>query len=168
MLEASPFWVVAVTKSQRERWAAENVQRQGFDYYLPQTLSEPQPQRAQKPECLFPRYLFVRTNGRWRCLLGTFGVIGLVMQGEAPATMTEETLERLKAREDANGFIRLPSDPQQKFRAGDAVRISSGSFSGCKGIYQRTDSKERARILLDYLGRRTPILIGEELLEAAE
>lgn len=168
MSEGSPFWVVAVTKAQRERWAAENVARQGFDYYLPVTVSLPAPKRPAKPECLFPRYLFVRTNGRWRCLLGTFGVIGLVMQGEAPATMTEEAVAKLKSREDGQGFIRLPTDPQHKFNRGDVVRISSGAFSGCKGVYETTDSQERARILLDYLGRRTPVLIGEDLLEAAQ
>ena len=89
------------------------------------------------------------------------------MQGESPATMSEGVVSKLKAREDANGFIRLPTDPEQRFHTGDTVRITSGTFSGCKGVYQNTDSKERAKILLEYLGRKTPVLIGEDLLEVA-
>jgi transcriptional antiterminator RfaH len=160
------FWVVACTKAQRERWAAENVARQGFEYYLPVTEVSV-PRAKQKLQCLFPRYLFVRTDGRWRFLAGTYGVTSVVMQGQYPAVMPDKTIAQLKAREDSTGRILLPKLPDP-FKKGDRVRINEGAFSGYNGIYQATDSSHRVKVLLEYLGRQTPVLIGEEALEAAE
>ena len=165
------FWVVAKTKSSRERWAAENVARQGFEYYLPVMAKEtkPTPRSPLKSQCLFPGYLFVLTEGRWRFLLGTFGVLGVIMQGSSsPAAMPSAEIERLRAREDVNGLIKLPELKQSRFNHGDSVRINGGTFSGFTGIFQQDDAHARVRVLLDFLGRKTPVLVGEEFLEAAE
>ena len=163
------FWVVAKTKAQRERWAAENVARQGFSYYMPLTAPPKKPttlrNKFPKPQCLFPRYLFVQTDGRWRFLLGTFGVMGLVMQGERPAVMPTHEIESMKAREE-NGLIVLQQPAEHKFHPGDKVRINSGAFSGYVGMYD-LDPSARVRVLLDLLGRKTRVEIDDDCLEAA-
>lgn len=166
---ASGFWVVAKTKGQREHWAAENVARQGFEFYLPLTAATA-PRKITKtppkPQCLFPRYLFVWTVGQWRCLLGTFGVTGLIMQGETPAILPGKAVEQLRARTGPEGLIRLPEAPLERFSPGDGIRVNGGAFSGLSGIYQHHGEGDRARILLDFLGRKTRVLVGEEHLEA--
>jgi len=164
----SGFWVVARTKAQREHWAAENVARQGFEFYLPLTAST-RPRRlskaSPKPECLFPRYLFVWTLGPWRSLLSTFGVTGLVMQGERPAILPEKAVEQLLGRTGPDGTVQLPKASLERFAPGDEVRVNAGTFSGMRGVYQHHDQGDRARILLDFLGRKTRVLVGEDHLE---
>lgn len=169
---SSGYWVVAKTKPLKELWAAENVSRQGFQYYLPQlppitvVTKHKKAAPTQKRQFLFPRYLFVWTEGPWRCLLGTFGITTLIMNGESPAVLPTAEVDRMRAREDARGLIRLPSAPAAaRFKAGDLVRINSGPFSGYTGIYDSATDSDRVRVLLDYLGQRTRVLIGEEFLE---
>ena len=166
----SQTWIVARTKSQRERWAAENVARQGYDFYLPVLPPQPAPKsrKARPPQFLFPGYLFVQTDGQWRFLLGTFGITTIIMTGQHPSFMPETEIARLRARENDSGFIQLPQLTTSRFRNGDSVRITEGSFSGLKGIYECDPEQERVRVLLDFLGRKTPILIADDCLEPAE
>lgn len=162
------YWLVAKTKPQRELWAAENAQRQGFNCYLPQTAPpERAPKQKARAHFLFPRYLFVYTEGRWRCLLSTFGIAGLVMAGECPAVMPPREIERIKAREDEHGLVRLAQAPTARFKEGDAVRVREGTFSGFTGIYANHSSHDRVKVLIEYLGRTVPVLLGEDLLELA-
>lgn len=162
MSGGSPFWIVAVTKAQREDWAAENVARQGFEYYLPKTVSE-----QKKLQCLFPRYLFVLTTGPWRFLSGTFGITSVVLQGQNPAVLPHPIIAELKARENGAGYVQLPKLPE-RFKNGDRVRVNQGMFSGYSGIYSDITPQERVRVLLDVLGRKTRVLISEEYLEAVQ
>lgn len=160
-------WVVAQTKPQQERWAAENVARQGFSWYLPQARIKKKPRRPARQICLFPRYLFVWTSGPWRSLLGTYGVTGLIMSGEHPSVLPEKAIEELKRREDGEGFIVLPNSASGRFKEGDAVRVNGGFMSGYTGICAQDSAADRVRILIDFLGRKTPMLIADEFVERA-
>lgn len=161
-------WIVARTKARRERWAAENITRQGGTFYLPQIYVRPVAGKRLPPVFVFPGYIFVQTdNGRWRYLLGTFGITSIVMQGNDPAVMPASDIARLRAREGADGFIHLPSDPGTRFTHGDHVRVTEGAFSGLRGIYQGTSAQDRVMILLDYLGGKRRVFLGEDLLEPA-
>ena len=162
------YWVVARTKSQREKWAAENVARQGGEPYLPKTVvvKAVKGKRTECEEWLFPSYMFVKTfEGRWRFLRGTFGITSVVMCGESPAVMPEREILKLRQREDQDGLIRPDIVIESQFKDGDAVRINSGSFSGYRGIYSH-DASHRVGVLLDFLGRKTPFIVPEEYLEA--
>jgi transcriptional antiterminator RfaH len=162
----SDDWLVARTKPNRELWAAENVARQGYKFYLPKFLVVQK--REAYPRYLFPSYLFVENNGVWHRLLSTFGISALVMNGECPALLRELDYERLREREDDCGFIRLEHQRTRRrlFASGQVVRIHGGLFSGLNGVYQESTGRDRVRILLDYLGRKSSVLIAEELLEA--
>jgi len=166
-MQSAGVWVVARTKSQREKWAAENVVRQGGEPYLPKTVSTKVVKGKKKlcEEWLFPTYMFVKTTGQWRYLLGTFGITSIIMWGQTPAIMPEREIIKLRQREDEDGMIRLAESIESKFKAGDTVRINSGSFSGYKGIYSQ-DAAHRVSVLLDFLGRKTPVFVPEEYLEA--
>jgi transcription antitermination factor NusG len=122
----------------------------------------------ERAKCVFPSYIFVRpVKGQWRFLLGTFGVAGVIMQGDVAARLPDKEIIKIRALEDKNGLVVFPSKPQNvgRFKVGDTVRISSGVYSGYVGIYDGTSPHEREKVLLDYLGRKTRILIGSECLE---
>lgn len=157
-------WLVAHTKPQQERWAAENVHRQGFEYYLPLTLAKhpKQPRKPPAPVCLFPRYLFIRTNGAWRSLLGTFGVSSLVMNGERPSILPETAIEQIKSRQGTDGMVYLPSTPASRFKQGERLRINEGPMIGYTGICAEDSGPTRVRILLDFLGRQTAVRVQND------
>lgn len=75
--------------------------------------------------------------------------------GNSPAPVPEEVIDELKAREDANGFVKLPQRP--RFAPGDKVRVTGGAFCDCVGLYECTSSHERVAILLELLGRKVRI-----------
>lgn len=161
-------WLVVRPHHQRERWACENIVRQGATPYDPKII-ERTAQRGRliwKRRSLFPSYMFVKCeNGRWRFLLSTFGVASVVMQGSQPARLRDQLIELLRSREDDEGLIHLPTAP--RFSKGKAVRVLNGPFAHLEGIYEGAGSKHRERVLLHLLGRSTPVDIEPELLEVA-
>jgi transcriptional antiterminator RfaH len=157
-------WVVARTKPNRERWAAENVARQGREFYLPTVMVVRK--RLAQTQPLFANYLFVLTD-QWHFLLSTFGISGVVTFGESPATVSHQIIEAIKARE-VNGCVTLPAPvTSERFKIGTQVRVKGGMFSGCIGVYEGANPKQREQVLLDFLGRKTSVLFAPEMLEAA-
>jgi transcriptional antiterminator RfaH len=165
-MDAGGSWVVVRTKAHQENWAAENAIRQGFEIYLPRLLKRLLKPPMLIPNPVFPNYLFIRYNANWRRLLGTFGVTGIIRMGEAPATLTDKTLQQLRARERQDGFIVLPSPPP-KFALNSKVKVEHGVFSGQIGLCRGMGPSDRTRVLLDLLGRKIEILVHEDALSKA-
>lgn len=162
----NPIWVVARTKTSRESWAAENVQRQGYTYYFPRILAHRK--RGACAEPLFRNYLFVQTLGNWQFLLSTFGISSVVTFANSPATISQTEIDGLRAKE-VGGLIQLPTFDMNnpRFKLGTEVRIKGGLFSGYTGIYEGLDAKQREKVLLEFLGRKTSVLMAPEDVEAA-
>lgn len=155
-------WIVARTQPKREAWAAENVAKQGYEYYLPRVARAPSRKERKRTgelssEPLFPRYLFVRTAGQWRWLTGTFGISSVVVIGTSPAVINDAVIARLRSIEDPDGLVCLPE--RVKLRPGQAVDLTGGILAGQKGIYQGDAPHDRVKVLLDYLGRKTTVLV---------
>jgi transcription antitermination factor NusG len=159
-------WIVARTKPGREAWAAENVARQGYTYYFPRILA--QRKRLARAEPLFHCYLFVQTSGAWKFLLSTFGVSGVVIFGETPSYLPQTEIDKFRALE-VDGLVQLPKIDlsTQRFKPGQEVRVRGGVFSGFAGVYQGQDAREREKVLIDFLGRKTLVLLAPDIVEAA-
>lgn len=173
-------WIAVRTKPNREAWAGENIFRQGYKFYLPRFKERVISKKTRRLEWvvrpLFPGYIFVFTPGPWRWLTGTFGVSTVVCVGDTPAPLPKGTVEKIKRGEGDDGYIILPGTPRpSKFRPGQLVRITEGPFQGYEGavdeqffgLHQGSTSQQRIGVLLNLLGRRTPVLVGEESLETA-
>lgn len=163
-------WLVAITKPQNEVWAAQNAERQDCHTYLPrfQETTVVRGKKLDRIRCLFPRYLFVETPDlRWRFLLGTFGLVGVVLKGDEPAVMPVEEIERMKAKENKLGLIVLPPRPKDPgFTKGQRVRVLYGPLIGYEGVCQQDSAGERVKILLDFLGRKSSVLVTRSHLQA--
>ncbi len=165
-----PRWYVAHTQPHAEAKAVAHLNRQGFEIYYPRYLKRRR--HARKIETvaapLFPRYLFVAVDlkaQRWRSIYSTVGVTRLVCNGDDPAAVPEAVVAALKSREDAHGFIKIESRPA--FRPGEQVRVLSGAFSSCLGLFEGMAERERIAILLDLLGRKVRIVLDADLVAAA-
>jgi transcriptional antiterminator RfaH len=160
------FWGVVRSLPKREAFAAERLRMdQGFEVFLPQV----QTKRAFQP--LFAGYLFCRIVEQWRSINYTLGVLCLVRVGDCPARCPDREIDSLKAMIDGHGYIKLPEAPlppaQRKIAIGAKVRIASGPFGGMEGLYAGQSTRERELILLNVLGRQTPVTIAAGLVEEA-
>jgi len=153
-------WIVARTKTMRERWAEENLQRLGFQTYLPVVL-ERCTRHGRRIACiqpLFPSYCFVACAGQWRIILSCFGVVGLILRGSEPDSIPKRAIEELRAREQ-DGIVELPKPPPT-IEVGTAVTVSKGPFKGHAGLVSGLKPHQRIEVLLDFMSRRVSTLIA--------
>lgn len=154
-------WLIVRTQPRREFWAAENVRRQGYAFYLPQIFN----QRFLRREPLFPSYLFVNVYDRiYSWLRGTFGVSHVIMHGPDPAIVRDAIIDELHKRENKHGVIELPKPT--RFRKGDKVHFRYGAFASDYrvAIYDGQAPQQRVRVLLEMLGQHVPVVIDPSQL----
>ena len=136
-------WYLVYCKSRQETSARANLERQGYDAYLPMIRG--------KKKCLepmFPRYLFVRlTRGvdNWAPIRSTIGVSHLIKFGSELVKIPNDLINALLSAEGEQGFF----EPQQvKLKVGDKTRITEGIMEGYEGVILARTGKERVRLLL--------------------
>jgi transcriptional antiterminator RfaH len=170
MTVSGTHWYVVQSQPNAEAKAVANLNRQGFDTYLPRYLKRRRHARRVETVAasLFPRYLFVAVDvsaQRWRSIFSTVGVSRLVCNGDLPTPMANGIIDALKAREDERGFILLDQKP--KFRPGDTVRVLDGAFADYLGLYEGMKDGCRVAILLDLLGRKVRATVDAESVAVA-
>lgn len=151
MKEASG-WYLVFTKPKQENTAQFNLQRQGFNTYLPLQQQHKHKKNLYHivTEPLFPRYLFIRLNYEiddWSKIRSTRGCVSLVRFGQLPALVPPGLVEHLKNEEGT----RLISDQKivPDFKSGDRVQIIEGLFKNYEGIVENKNSQQRITILLN-------------------
>ena len=157
-------WFAVVSKPRQEQTALENLQRQGFECFLPMA-ENPYQRRSKKHkqivEPLFPRYLFLKANASHQNLApvrSTKGVLSMVRFGIELAVVPESIIRAIKARISAvTGLIKI--EPVA-IKAGDKVRMFDGPLAGINGVVKETNSKNRALILMELLGQSTTLEVN--------
>src|SRR5262249_14506131 len=158
------YWTCARLEPHRERLALHCLKINGFEVYLPR-LREHRVSHGRKIEVrppLFPGYCFLTVEAQWHAARWSVGVIGLIMNGLAPAKVPDSVIDEIRARE-RGGLIELPL--REKFRTGEAVRITHGPFSGLSGLYQGQRPHERVLVLLALLGGEQRVELPKDSLE---
>ena len=160
-------WYLVHTKPRQEDIALANLQRQGYECYLPQMRIERIRRRKAEvaTEPMFPRYLFIRLDSSdqgksWSPIRSTLGVSQLVHFGARAAKVDDTLVDLLRQRERA-----LPT--KAMFHNGDSVVIADGPFAGIDAIYQTSDAERRAFILLEILSKPVSMHIDAGRLRKA-
>jgi transcriptional antiterminator RfaH len=166
----SAKWYVVQAQANAETRAVINLERQGFQTYLPRYLKRRRHARRVDTVTapLFPRYLFVSINlavQRWLSIHSTLGIARLLCNGGMPALVSDEMIEILKREEDDRGFIELASRSQ--FQRGDKIRVDDGTFCGSLGLFETSTDDERVTVFLDFLGRKVRVILDWDLIAAA-
>jgi transcriptional antiterminator RfaH len=162
-------WHVVHTQPHAESKAKTNLDRQGFETYLPRYIKKRRHARrvdtVKAP--LFPGYLFVAINRqtqRWRCIRSTIGVSHLICNGEEPVAVADSIVDALRDRQDESGLVRLA--PRASFATGDKVRLLDGAFADLIGLFEGMKDSQRVSVLLDLLGRKVRLLLDARAIDA--
>lgn len=148
-------WYVVHTKPRQESRALLNLERQGYECFLPHITKKKLGRSSLEliTEPLFARYLFISldtdlSSKSWAPIRSTLGVSKLVTFGSEPAQVHSLLIEQLKDHE-----TNLSRQPQSPFQEGDRVTIRGGAFAGLEAIYQIDDGVARAMVLIELLHR---------------
>ena len=156
-LQTSLPWHVVHTKPRAEARALENLERQGFEVFLPMiTLQKVRRAKlANVTEPMFSRYLFLRTTQAMEDLSvvrSTLGVSQLVRFGTVPAKVPHAWVEAMRLQ---------PSLEEKLLKSGDKVLIADGMLKGLVAVYMQPDGELRAMLLVDLLSK--PHLVSYEV-----
>lgn len=156
----SRHWYVVATLPHREKLATEQLNNQNFKTYFPRRLKTVRHARKSFDRIVsyFPGYIFISLDlntDQWRSVNGTRGVRSLLMGGEHPLTVPSGVVDNFQDMTDEAGFLK----PVESLRPGDDVRVVNGPMADMIGKIDRLDGKHRARVLLDMLHGRMPLVV---------
>ena len=160
-------WYIVQFKPNSLKIAVRNLQRQGFETFLP--MHEMTRRTAAKLETvtrpLFAGYMFVACDPEkapWRQINSTYGVSRMLSFTEGPKPMPEALISGLRARCDNVGKV----VPVQSFEAGQSVKMHSGPFANFIATVEQMASDARVWVLLDFMGKATRIQVDQQLIQA--
>lgn len=160
-------WHVIYTKPKQENLALENLQRQGYECYLPVLLVEKifKGRLMSQREPLFPRYLFIRLGlgasaKSWAPIRSTRGVSRIVGFGGNYSLVDNELIELLRTRESSLGGKSL-------FEPGEPVDLIESPFTNVEGIYQMTEADNRVLVLIEILSKPVVVRVSPGSLRKA-
>ena len=160
-------WYLAYTKPRQESVAELNLDRQGFEVYLPLFRALKRGLAEPVLEPMFPRYVFLRPRTGDQSLSvvrSTRGVLTLIRFGTELGCVPVQVVEQIRAFEQAR---RLASVSElSSLRAGQRVIVSGGPFKGLEGLVQSVSSK-RVVVLLELLGRLAQVGLAHHALTPA-
>ncbi len=113
-------------------------------------------QRRSSRRRVFPGYVLVQMildDESWYVVRNTPGVTGFVGMGTDPSPLTEEEVENILSRMEAE-------EPRIKvsFRVGETVRISEGPFAEFMAVVDELyPERGKVRLLVSFFGRETPV-----------
>ncbi len=160
-------WYCARTKPKHEHIAAANLRRNlGLEVFNPRLRSEQVTFRGvikRVTEPLFPCYLFVRCALEERLdeVRHTSGISSIVHFGSRIAEVPEPVVQELRTCFGMEESLDVDTCPEP----GDEVTLTGGAFFGMQAVVLRTwPAKRRVEVLLEILGRPTPMEVDCNLL----
>ncbi len=163
-------WYCARTKPKSEHIAAGNLRRHlGLEVFHPRLRSEQTTRKGvvrHIVEPLFPGYIFVHCAIE-ECLDAirhTSGISSVVNFGRRIPPVPDEVIGELQECFGTEETLAMEAHPNP----GDGVTLTSGAFFGLQAVVLRSwPAKRRVQILLDILGRPTPIEVDSGLVSLA-
>lgn len=153
-------YYVVQTRPQKELTAAYELKNQGFRTFFPMIKHPVIPRKGSiltsRLAPLFPKYLFVQLDLQldpWRSINGTRGVVRVMCMDEyRPSPVPIAAMTRLL---EAGEMIDATT-AALPFNLGDTAEFVEGPMKGRQGLVSAS-SEQRVTLLLDLLGRPTPV-----------
>ena len=159
-------WLVAQIKPKSDDLAFRNLERQGFETFMPKikTTIKKENKFLDKEKLLFPGYAFVGVDPKksdWIKINSTYGVLKLLTFNNKPSEVPLDLIIELKNRfkDNVNPII------NQKLKSGDKIKFDNGPFAKLVANIESVDSKNRIYVLLKVMGghRKLEINLNERI-----
>jgi transcriptional antiterminator RfaH len=147
------IWVLIYTKAKQEIKANENLQKQGFNTFLPLITRTNKNSEFQSLVPVFPRYFFAQINlelDNWTSIKYSYGVSHIVMFSEKLTSIPYNIIKQIQVKLDKSGIYKEDISIVD-YQKGDTVSIKEGQFAGIDAIFLSKKSKDRVRLLLKLL-----------------
>ena len=151
-------WFILQFKSNSHHLAAKNLNRQGFETFLP--LHDATSRRLSRfintSKPLFPGYMFIkfdRAENEWHKINSTYGVSRLITFNSILKSIPTILVDHLMKRYDLSGKLL----PIKKLKKGDQVTVLNGPFANFIATVEEYEADQRIWILMDLMGRKTKI-----------
>lgn len=162
-------WIVVHSYPQAERWARDNLNRRGYETYLPLMAVSRRDRvirslRHTVDVPLFPRYLFVRFPGNWTPVRYCPGVYRIVSAAGKPNLASNAAISALQAVEDVRRS--LPA-AKALFQPGTPVAPITGVFQDCPAVVLKVGT-DMILVSLMMFGALREILVQKDNLRLRE
>ena len=157
-INMSKEWFILQLKANSHNYAAKNLNRQGFEIFLPlhETTSRKASRFVKTTQPLFPGYMFIsfdRTKSEWRKINNTYGVLRLVTFNSILKSIPAAFINNLVKRYDLSGKLL----PIKKLEKGDQVEVLNGPFVNFIATIEKYETDQRIWVLIDLMGRKAKI-----------
>ena len=154
----SKEWFILQFKPNSHHLAAKNLNRQGFETFLPlhETTSRKLSRFINTSKPLFPGYMFIKFDkleSEWHKINSTYGVSRLITFNSILKSMPIGFVDSLMKRYDLSGKLL----PIQKLKKGDQVTVLTGPFANFIASVEKYEADQRIWILMNLMGRKTKI-----------
>jgi transcriptional antiterminator RfaH len=162
-------WYCARTKPKHEHIAAANLCKNlNLEVFNPRLRIERATQRGvvRVVEPLFPCYIFVRCviEEKISEIKHANGISSLVHFGNRIPMVADSVIEELQECFEAEE----PMTVENRLSPGDEVAVADGAFAGMRAFVLRNmPARRRVQVLLDILGRPTPVEVDRSSLVLA-
>ena len=162
----SKEWFLLQFKSNSHHLAAKNLNRQGFETFLPlhDTTSRRTSRFINTSKPLFPGYMFIRfdkSESEWHKINCTYGVSRLITFNSILKSIPTIFVYHLMKRYDLSGKLL----PIQKLKKGDQVTVLTGPFANFAATVEKYEDDQRIWVLMDLMGRLTKTQASVEDLQ---
>jgi transcriptional antiterminator RfaH len=165
----SKEWFILQFKSNSHHLAAKNLNRQGFETFLPlhDTTTRRLSRFINTSKPLFPGYMFVkfdRAESAWHKINSTYGVSRLITFNSVLKSIPTIFIDHLMKRFDLSGKL----IPIKKLKKGDQVTVLKGPFADFIATVEKYEADHRIWILMDLMGRKTKVQTPSDNLKLAD
>ena len=165
----SKEWFILQFKSNSHHLAAKNLNRQGFETFLPlhDTTSRKLSRFINTSKPLFPGYMFIkfdREESDWHKINNTYGVSRLITFNSTLKSIPTGFIDNLMMRYDLKGKLL----PIKKLKKGDQVKVLTGPFADFIATVEEYETDHRIWILMDLMGRKTKIQTPSKALKVSD
>lgn len=144
-------WLVVQVKPNSYDMANRNLQRQGFETFIPKmkVTNKINNKFVTNFNYVFPGYIFVSFNQyllKWQKINSTYGVNRVLTFNNRPEEISSELILQIKINYNLND-IHSHSD---NLNDGDLIKFYSGPFTDFLAKVEKVDKKNRVWLLLEY------------------
>ena len=158
-------WIAVYTKPRHEKTVEKELQKKGFEVYLP-LLKQRRKWSDRKKWLEFPlfrSYIFVKTEIKNALfVLQTLGVVKVVKFGGEVAVIQNDSIQAIKLMIEG-GYSPEATD---YFVKGDPVEVKDGPLKGLVGEVIRVDNHDRLLVRVDAIQHSVSVQINRAFLKS--